>query len=356
MGGRQQQAVAEIVEELENVRAAWQWNVRTLRVEPLTRSLRAFHLFLVMQGRLQELQIVFEELLTRLRNQRGSAETATLLGVTLSRGAWLAYVHSRFDKTQRLLDESRALLDASDYWFEWGFLLQMEGNLAWQRGDLDKAQRRFKEALELFKRHACRSGIASSLDGLGIVAAERRDHRQAKAYFQEEMEVCEELGDIWGMAARMTNLGLSCEALGEYDQAKRHHRRGIALCREIGYQWEMANNLINLGFVHYALDEDEEAEDVFREALEIALDAQVLAVALEALVGLAALYQRRGLQERASALLIRTLHHPAIYWDLSAVGEDILEELDVRLLTHNFEYPNIREQIQAELRLIQNQT
>jgi tetratricopeptide (TPR) repeat protein len=93
------------------------------------------------------------------------------------------------------------------------FATQYLGAVSHQRGDLDEAETRFREALAIFEAFAARPGIAWSWYGLATVARDRGDLAQAGSLFLEVAERFREFDYRPGMAVSL--LGLATVELRE---------------------------------------------------------------------------------------------------------------------------------------------
>jgi hypothetical protein len=97
------------------------------------------------------------------------------------------------------------------------------------------------------------------------------------------------------------------------------------------------------------LGEYQESKRCFQEALETAIDAQSVAIALEALVGMVTLLTKEGEEEQVSEFITRVLHHSVIYEEIKNKAECLLSELEPQLLTHVLHHPAIYEEIKDRI-------
>jgi tetratricopeptide (TPR) repeat protein len=69
------------------------------------------------------------------------------------------------------------------------------GIVAFEQGDLDDAEARFVEALELDRAHGNEWGAGAALDNLAAVAIERGDYERARELNREMLVLAERVGD-----------------------------------------------------------------------------------------------------------------------------------------------------------------
>jgi len=214
-----------------------------------------------------------------------------------------------------------------------------------------EAGQRLHESLALFQAVGHQWGIAQCLQHLGDVARAQAEYAEAQQRYQESLTVRTDLGDRWGMAIALGRLGSLARTIGAYEEAQQRyheslaiftalsHRLGIAmalgnlgrvafeqgkvaeahelqqeslaLSRAVGNKRSIAISLNELGMVHHALGDYRAAQHAFDEALTTALEIGLVPLALEVLVGLAALVAQAGAAERAIELLALALQHPA---------------------------------------------
>jgi len=132
-------------------------------------------------------------------------------------------------------------------------LLQGDGILAWNRGNLRRSEHSSREALTLFQECGDRRRTASTLHNLGIVAELQGEYEEATHRYEASLRLREEIGDSLGAATTMHNLGNLAREQGDLDRASALYHRSLALHREIGNKRGTALALTSLAVV--ALDE-----------------------------------------------------------------------------------------------------
>ena len=351
---KQLRALEEIAEEIENVRAAWQWAIASKKMKEIGQALESLYLFYERRGWLQEGEEAFEQAAEMLREIDSTPDSppqaqGTILGQVLVRqGRFCAY-RSHFDKAKRVLQESLVIFRSLGAQSEMAFSLHALGTIAWSLGEYAEAKRLLEESLAIRRENNDQWGIARCLGNLGVVASRLNEPEESKRLHQEAFAISQEIGDQWGMANNLTNLGVTCEEMGEYLEAKRLHEESSAIFKELGDQQSLANSVNNLGYVLCALGENSEAKRCLEEAWQLALDALSVSVALQATVGLAIALANEGKQDQIAGIFERTLRHPVVHGEIQARAEQILSELDLQLSAYLADYPEIFDRLKSQV-------
>jgi tetratricopeptide (TPR) repeat protein len=185
------------------------------------------------------------------------------------------------------------------------------GIIASLQGAYAEAQTLFAEGLAIRRAMGDRAGCAGSLSNLGVVARRQGRYAEARTLYAESLAIRQEIGDRWGMAACLNNLGLMASQQGAYAEASDSLKRSLALSKEIGDWHGMSMALATLGEALLAYGDDAEAKRYFRQSLAISAQQRINPLSLACLTGLAELYLRGSMTERALELMGVILQHPA---------------------------------------------
>ncbi|MFQ5857057.1 MAG: tetratricopeptide repeat protein [Anaerolineae bacterium] len=375
-GGRQRDALAEIGEEIQNVRAGWRWALDRGKHEEIAKSLECLYHFYEIRGWFQEGEQAFALAADRLRAtqcmaEEAEAEESEILGKLLARRGGFSFRLGLHEKAKELLQESLSILHDLGARGEMAFSLNHLGDVARTRGqyteakqflqesiaickqtgdrrrkaralnnlgivagslgDLSEAEQLFQHALEIFKELRDQWGITKALNNLGIIAYWLGEYAKAKQLLEESVAICKQTHDRYGLGTSTSNLGRVAHYLAEYAEAKQLLQESIAIFKEIGYQPGIGVCLKDLGNVACARGEYQAAEHYFHEALKVAMESRAVPAVLAALVGLATLLSETGEEERALELLSVILHHPAIDKDTKDSAERLLSKLKSQL-------------------------
>jgi predicted ATPase/DNA-binding SARP family transcriptional activator len=243
-GSRQVEALAEMDEEIDNARAAWDWCAERVDVERLGQAAEGLYLYHEMRFRHEEGDRACQAAIDALEQQgERAAEAARADEGDLVRHLVLADVLSRQGIHHFGLERpetSRALLERSLSVLE---RLRMAG--------LDVRAVEVQVLLYLARWHHVRD----NLEGLRL-------SRQA-------LSLARELGDRWAMASALLLAGWTSMALAEVDTARLAFEEGLAMCRELGDRRLAARMLGGLAWLSRLQGQLEEVERLDEEALAI---------------------------------------------------------------------------------------
>ncbi len=352
--GRQKEVLDEIGEEIENVRAAWRWAIDQARWDVIGRCAESLFFFYDLRSLFQEGADVFGRAAERWESMPGLAERAAdqkAFASLLAKQARCLMRFGRFDPAQALFRKSldmHSRLGARD---EMGFALIYLGDIHRMKGEYEEARRLLRQAIEtatasgdgyLLARALNSLGVVASLQGdyeladglyrnslsiqkdigdhigmslvlnnLGGIAFLRGEHARARYLYEESLAIQAEINDLRGAAVSLDNIAEVMQALGQQAEAGRILQESLAFKRDIGDRSGIAYSLVKLGESTSALGQLAEAGACLREALDVALEVNVIPLALNILAGIAALWKRQGESARALEVLEFVLNHPA---------------------------------------------
>jgi tetratricopeptide (TPR) repeat protein len=352
-GFQQQNAVAEIHQEIENIRGAWRWAIADGHVALLGQAAEGLFYFFEMRSWFQEGSEAFAvaaKRLAELHSADPSRQNQLVLGKLLARQGWLTFQIGRQREGHTLLEQSLAILqplqDATELSFPLNYLAAATsqlgdyaeagrwaeqalavsqacgdqhgvavaktvlGQIAYLIGDYENARRHSQDSLAIERVSGNHWGMVFTLTNLGHVAQAQQDYQEAEQRFREGLAIREMLGDSRGIALCLNDMGDTAAAQADHNQARRCYQRSLALFQEVGNQAGAAATLTKLGFNALALQEPAAADAAFRQALQIAWNAQATPRALEALAGMATVLSE-GWGDQAAELAEQVLYHPA---------------------------------------------
>jgi predicted ATPase/DNA-binding SARP family transcriptional activator/Tfp pilus assembly protein PilF len=269
--GRQQEGLAEIREEIDNVRAAWSWAVAHAKLEQIEASLGNLYHFHEIHGWFHEGEVTFGEAAASLAHHSEPTAEAVLAKVIARQGAF-CYRRGRYKEVRQLLQRSLAISRRLGLRSEIAFCLQKLGATASRQGEYKEARQLLHQALALYQEMGDKWGAAACLTPLGDIARNLGEYVEAHRLLQESLALCRQVGDSLKTAAVLNNLGILAGAQGEYAEARQLFERSLAIRRAFGYRWGAASNLGNLGVVARALGEHTTAKQFLQESLTLRKD------------------------------------------------------------------------------------
>ncbi|MCP4997124.1 MAG: tetratricopeptide repeat protein [Gammaproteobacteria bacterium] len=182
-------------------------------------------------------------------------------------------------------------------------------------------------------------GIARSLNNLGVIADYQGDYGTARDYCQQSLSIYQAIGDQQGIADCLVNLGELCgsaDPQGDYTSAYNYYQQSLAIYQALGDQWGIGISLNNLGFVQLHL-RSEQARSSLHKALVIAQNLQATPLILEAVMGFAWLYMHENQPSRAEELAGLASHHPIFGGNMHLRLDGLLPQLEEALSASELE-------------------
>ncbi|HOT90093.1 MAG TPA: BTAD domain-containing putative transcriptional regulator [Anaerolineae bacterium] len=368
----QSAALAQVGEEIENIRAAWRWAVQHGAVDVLTRAADGLGVFLELRSWFQEGAEIFGSA-HDLAVQAGGIDGALLL-------AWaglFAFRLADYSRAQAVLERARVSLqtehapgvaafvfnnlglvadrlgqrEGARVWFTASIhqarlagddralarALSNLGYLFYLDGDYGQAQMLIEQALSIRRSQDDRLGTAKTLIPLALVWQALQEDDRLQAAYQESLALFRELGNRLGVAICLNNLGFHAFRRQRYAEARQLYEDALLIRRELGDLWGVAIALDNLGAVASELGEYAAAHAYYAEALSAARVIEATRLLVEIQVGLARLAAREGNPTRAVELLAFALAHPALGSEARESATRLLAELEGRLPPPEFD-------------------
>ena len=380
---RRQRALDLLSPEIENVRAAWRWAVAALEdfqapdtaaqaVQWLDQALVSLFFLYESRGWFQDGAAAFgwamAALEERARLKQESGPHRLAYGRLLVRYGRFVTFLGQYEKAQHMLEQALTLLQASDNKTEislchsylailasfqgdyetavalaqtslalirelnhkagLAFAQNLCGTLAHRQGKYEMAREHYEASLVLRRELGDQHGTAVALNNLGNLANAQQDFVAARRYYEESQILFKAINHQPGRAATLGNAGVVAMQLGELAEARQLHEESLILKQELGNRRSIAISLINLGEVNSALGEADAARRSFHEALRLTMEIQALPLALDALVGVAALLVQDDQAEQALRLLHLVQHHPASTRETQEKAAQQLTNLD----------------------------
>ncbi len=374
--GRQHEILSDISEEIDNIRAAWQWSIDQSHWSLIVHYVESLFFFYDLRGLVQEGAESFAAAAERLAASAcaGSAADDRLLGSILARQARLLHRLGRLDQSRTLYQRSLELHARLGARRESAFTRTYLGDLYWMTGEYEAAYHLLRESIEICTSSGDGYLLARTLNSLGIVASIRGDYASAEELYRSSLAIQREIGDHIGQSLVLNNLGGIAFLRRDYERAKYLYeesltiqtkiddRRGMAMVltnladvalaadnkldakwllqtsltirKEIGDLVGSVHTLNSLGEMTSALDQPSEASAYYLEALSAALKTKAVHLTLRVVAGFAAFWRRQGHAEHALELLEFVLNQPATERELKDRAEQLRAQIKLELEPH----------------------
>jgi predicted ATPase/DNA-binding SARP family transcriptional activator/Flp pilus assembly protein TadD len=163
------------------------------------------------------------------------------------------------------------------------------GHIMQKLGDLDQAEKLLQEGLEIARElDYCRFGVGTALDGLGQVAYARGDYEKAGAFFLESATLFQQIGDTHRLTQVLNYQGFNALALDAMSDAQNYFCTALKLARQGGLIPSMLDALMGLAMldagqrteeeiltlVLYILQHPASAQDTKKRAAQLKVEFQ----------------------------------------------------------------------------------
>ena len=297
--GPEQAAWLEQLEcELDNLRAALDWCLRSGRIVEALRATSALLRFWRAHGHVGEARL----LLARALSAADGVPTE-IHADALWTAAQQATAQSDWDAAIPLLEEALALFRATSRGRETIFALCDLGWIALMRDDLDTAAQLCEEALDTARELGDRRALSAALNGLGEVRSLQGDHERALEIYGEAVTLRRELGDPLLVADALYHLGATAYRSGDGSVARAASEESLAIARDLGEAPHIAAIQFTLAELDLLEGDVNRAEEAIAESLAIFTELGNERARAGCLIVLADLMTARDESENAARLL-----------------------------------------------------
>jgi predicted ATPase/DNA-binding XRE family transcriptional regulator len=277
-GASQQQWLARLDQEYNNLRAALAWSLgrqgdgshlpHALEPETGARLATALWRYWYMRGDRTEGRDWLELAVARL------PERGMIRARLMAAAGNISYLLNDYERAQRWHEASLDLYRklGPDGLRGQAHSLNTLGMIAFMQDDYDRAVRMHTAGLEVEERLEHPAGVAAALANLGRAYAIQGTYAFARDLFERSLVIYRELGDQHSQANVMNNLGSTLLGLGDVDGAARAYGDSLALFRLLGADDATAGPLLNLGDVARFRGDLNAAEALYRQSRDVALE------------------------------------------------------------------------------------
>lgn len=237
-GSEQQAALAEMEQEQDNQRAAWEWAIGQGQTELLHQMVDALCRFYDWRGRYQEGDQFCGTAVRQLARAL-DGESVRLWARLLGWQGKFNLLLGRTEVAGQVIDQGLQLLtDAAPAWAdtraETAFLLRRQAQFFLMSGDRERARQAGEQSLELLETIGDEWGMAYTLDILGQVAWNVGAYGEAQPLYERSLAIRQSLQDRRGTADSLRALGLLALFQGRIPDTMRLMQESNGIRKEIG--------------------------------------------------------------------------------------------------------------------------
>jgi predicted ATPase/DNA-binding CsgD family transcriptional regulator len=333
---RQQQVLADIEADIENVRAAWQYYLDQRNTQQMWKLITGiWHVYWIRWWNHAGMEL-FAEAVQGLRGAQDE-EILPLRALAMAFQAYFMTWLGLADRGFELAKESVEILQMQGHpeplVFAYDSLLVNAYFLGRMDEEIEVANRMFEITTELDDKWL----LAFTLFAVGMVALIEDDYLEAKRLAQLNLKLYEEVGDVSGSTMPLIILGHVALARGEYEEAKEYYLRCLELSEKINFHYSIQTASKYLSKVAISLGKNEEAEIYLHQCLMLTKEIGFVRDIVNLMYEYARLRVAQGNLAQAVELLAWVLQHPASHQTRWLEGrirdsaKDLLSELENEL-------------------------
>ena len=145
-------------------------------------------------------------------------------------------------------------------------------NIGWAQYKLSRygpARDNFERSIQLSRKSGEAKEEGNTLSNLGLVLWKLGDFPAALEHFQLSLQIRKRIGDTRGEGICLNNLGLVYDNSGEYPKALEAYEQALKLYRKIGENREEGITLNNLGLIYSTLGQYAKALEYYQQSLPL---------------------------------------------------------------------------------------
>ncbi|HJR79797.1 MAG TPA: tetratricopeptide repeat protein, partial [Anaerolineales bacterium] len=377
-GSAQRESIAGLMADIDNIRSALEWALAGGEFSLIESSLRAYLILFDTLGWTQEALETLGQVQDSLESKPSlTRDEQVVLAHVLTTRSLFAYRAAQMGQAKNLLDRSLELLrpldeprilvealtflgiitltagnfagavelfrqglqvarEAGDQWYEALCLTEVVA-VSMFVGESSNAHEEFQSAVDAWRRTGDMRMTAFGLNFLSLGAIALGKYDEAQAALEESIEINSAVGDRWGLGISYRGLGLVAQALGDHKLAIESLHKSLKIFTEFGSQWDVARVLSELGQSMFDLGNEAEAEHFWRESLRLSMGSQGILTTMDALVGFASLFAKRGDHQNALQLLLICLDHPSTVAETKGRAGKLAAELKEKMTSEEIE-------------------
>jgi tetratricopeptide (TPR) repeat protein len=345
---------------------------------------RQGHLTLFFEGVSEGAVALCEESIALLQGLAPDPRQQKAISFAKARLGWFLEIRGEVTRSEKMVGEALThAVEAGDDWSR-GFALWILSGIPLTAGNFADAAGHLRQSIEIFDRLGDQWMKGWCLGNLRFALWAMGEYEEAERVAQQEVRIRRELQDPQGIDYALLRLADAEVAVGKFHEARQHYREALAmgdvygntlmrylfplgmgtvaaaegayaeaaqlLGEAIPVAYEFGDHkrplmaLVTLGHAVSALGQRQRAVNSFRRALKESMEASFIPVVLGALVGIAHLWAREGMQADAAELLSLALHHRATYHEDRVRAQQLLTDLESELSAEAFGEAMVRGQ------------
>jgi tetratricopeptide (TPR) repeat protein len=234
-------SLKQIDQEIDNVRAVWQWAIARKKVDEIDRVLDSLWLYDDIRGRYQESEQACEDAVAMLADD-GDETGGVVLAHVLVRQAWTCMGLCYWDKARALLEKGFALASRFDAYRETALAYLVLGNVLWTEGaPTTQVIAHFRKSLEIFEEINDQQGIADALVWLCFAHRTLGEFHASMQCGKKALAIFTQMDNRVGIAFAQLSLAASRLSACDFPAAMQFAEESGRLAAEIDIRYMLAH-------------------------------------------------------------------------------------------------------------------
>jgi predicted ATPase/DNA-binding SARP family transcriptional activator len=308
-GTQHKRALAEILADIENVRAAWRFHLERRDAEMLWKMIRGLHHVYWLRWWNYPGMELFREVAEHFKDGE-DATSVSLNGLAVAYQSWFMAWLGLPEEGYEFARHSVEILNENDNPEAKVFALYSLSVNAYMLGKMSEERPAIRQMSEIARELGDRWLSAFMMFAEGMIALIDGDYEEAQRVGEANLALYKEIGDISGSTMPLIVLGHRALAEGEFEQARSHYLRCLEIAEDIGFPYSSQTSGKYLGKLLISTGELNEAEYYLRKSLAITEETGFVRDIVNLVYEFARLRVAQGRLDEAVSLLTLVVEHP----------------------------------------------
>ena len=269
-GKDQINALNDIEEDFENVRAAWSWAIERGLTDLLLNGLQSAYIYCFIRDQ----TFTAVELFANILEHDHTAPILQARAVT-----FYERIIRSMEKRPKAIDDIKTVMktleNAGDFQGV-GLAKLTLGYALLDTSEIEEALSVFKESLGIFIDLEDLYNQAPNLFGIGYAYSILGEHDKSLNYNLRCLEISQQLGDLYGIILTNNNISSNLEERGKYEESLAYLKENNLLSRKLGDKQGVAWSNVSLAIHLIAVGHREKGQKYLNEALGIIEDINII--------------------------------------------------------------------------------
>jgi DNA-binding SARP family transcriptional activator len=269
-GQDQQDALALIRPDFENIRAAWLWAVKMKQDDAIDGALEALYLYCDACSRYEEGSELLQEAQKQLEDR--APDIASRLAVRFARLRSRSG-HYVFEGSQKIVESALRNAYRQELLPEIAFCYATIGILVIGTQEWTKALDQLTKAVQLYWELGDEFYVGQLLNRIGYCYGQSGDLGLFRRFTEKSLEHSRKVGNRVDSAHALMNLGYIRALEGDYDRAEYDFEEAVAFARQTGSIARVIHSSAGLGLIQFLRGHIESAVAISDIGLKMAVAA-----------------------------------------------------------------------------------